>query len=156
MSQAGYPLTIRLVAGVALIAAAVLWLAGPTSRADERADASAAAHEVVLITDHALSPRLVRLDPGAHPTWISYASAPSKIVFEREVAKSMICHQLVNFSIAGDRLESTTMSAGDFASFCELAPGRYRYRVVRGVRTDGLPAGAAEHLDGVIVVGEPS
>ena len=45
---------------------------------------------VVLITDHALTPRLVEIDQGEAPAWISYSSGPSKIVFESAVAKSMV------------------------------------------------------------------
>ena len=56
-------------------------------------------HRVVLITDQALNPRLVTLTEGQLVAWNSYASAASVVVFEREVARSMICHSLVNFSI---------------------------------------------------------
>ena len=88
-------------------------------------------HKVVLITDQALSPNTVVLDEGQLVAWISYSKVPSQIVFEREVARDMICHSLVNFSIEDDELKSASIHPGEFASFCELKPGRYRYKVVR-------------------------
>ena len=88
-------------------------------------------HKVVLITDNAVNPRLVTLDEGQLVAWISYSPVPSTVVFEREVARSMICHSLVNFSIQDDELRSAPINAGEFASFCQLKPGRYRYKVVR-------------------------
>jgi len=75
------------------------------------------------------------------------------VVFEREVARSMICHSLVNFSIKDDELRSAPIHAGEFASFCQLKPGRYKYKIIR----DGIaPTGsdAARRLEGEIVVGD--
>ena len=87
--------------------------------------------------------------------WISYSASPSVVVFEREVARSMVCHSLVNFSIVEDELKSAEIQAGEFASFCELKPGRYNYKVVR---PNPLESGldAARRLEGTIVVGNPS
>ncbi len=109
-------------------------------------------HKVVLITDHALNPRLVTLDEGQLVAWLSYSRAPSEIVFEREVARDMVCHSLVNFAIKDDEIRSAPINAGEFASFCELKPGRYKYRVVRT-----LPADRSQDvprvLEGEILVG---
>jgi hypothetical protein len=111
-------------------------------------------HKVVLITDNALNPRLVTLDEGQLVAWISYSAAPSTVVFEREVARSMICHSLVNFSIKEDELRSAPINAGEFASFCQLKPGRYRYKIVREApRQNG--ADASSRLEGEIIVGNP-
>lgn len=88
-------------------------------------------HRVVLITDQSLNPRLVTLEEGQLVAWISYSSAASTVVFEREVARDMICHSLVNFSIKDDELRSAPIHAGEFASFCQLKPGRYKYMVTR-------------------------
>jgi len=111
-------------------------------------------HEVVLITANALNPRLVTLSEGQLVAWISYTAAPSVVVFEREVARSMVCHSLVNFSIKDDELRSAEINTGEFASFCELKPGRYRYKVVR---PNPLQSGldAARRLEGEIIVGNP-
>ena len=112
-------------------------------------------HKVVLITDQALSPRMVTLEEGQLVAWISYSKTPSQIVFEREVARNMICHSLVNFSIVDDELKSAPIHPGEFASFCELKPGRYRYKVVR---TDPKAAGqlaARARIEGEIIVGNP-
>ncbi|HXK22285.1 MAG TPA: hypothetical protein VMS55_06355 [Myxococcota bacterium] len=111
-------------------------------------------HKVVLITDNALNPRLATLNEGELIAWISYSGAPSVVVFEREVARSMVCHSLVNFSIQDDELKSAPIHAGEFASFCQLKPGRYTYKVIR---PDPLKAGqdAARKLEGEIVVGNP-
>jgi hypothetical protein len=73
-------------------------------------------HKVVLITDNAINPRLVTLDEGQLVAWISYSPVPSVVVFEREVARNMICHSLVNFSIVDDELRSAPINAGEFAS----------------------------------------
>ena len=108
-------------------------------------------HKVVLITDDALNPRLVTLDAGQLVAWISYSPMPSTVVFEREVARNMICHSLVNFSIKDDELRSAPIHAGEFASFCQLKPGRYRYKVVRVDPADHV--GGARRLEGEIIVG---
>ncbi len=110
-------------------------------------------HKVVLITDQALNPRLVNLKEGQLVAWISYSPAASIVVFEREVARSMICHSLVNFSIQDDELLSAPIHAGEFASFCQLKPGRYRYKVVRPDPTEKLDA--RRRLWGEIIVGDP-
>jgi len=112
-------------------------------------------HKVVLITDQALNPRLATLDEGQLVAWISYSKAPSQIVFEREVARSMVCHSLVNFSIQDDELKSAPIHPGEFASFCELKPGRYRYKIVRP-EPEAAGRQAARHiLQGEIIVGNP-
>lgn len=112
-------------------------------------------HKVVLITDQALNPRLTTLEEGQLVAWISYSKVPSEIVFEREVARNMVCHSLVNFSIVDDEIRSSPIHPGEFASFCELKPGRYRYKVVR---TDPKASGqqaARSRLEGEIIVGNP-
>lgn len=108
-------------------------------------------HKVVLITDQALNPRLVKLDEGQLVAWISYSATESVVVFEREVARDMICHSLVNFSLQEDELRSAPIRAGEFASFCQLKPGRYRYKIVRqnAIERDD----ARRRLDGEIIVG---
>ncbi|MGH0030484.1 MAG: hypothetical protein ACQGVC_11885 [Myxococcota bacterium] len=111
-------------------------------------------HEVVLITDQSLNPRLVTLSEGQLVAWISYSASPSVVVFEREIARSMVCHSLVNFSIVEDELRSAEIHAGEFASFCQLKPGRYRYKVVRP-NPLGTPVDAAKRLEGEIIVGNP-
>jgi hypothetical protein len=108
-------------------------------------------HKVVLITDHALNPRLVTLDEGQLVAWISYSPIPSIVVFEREVARDMICHSLVNFTIKDDELRSAPIHAGEFASFCQLKPGRYKYKVVRVEPGDHIDA--SRRLEGEIIVG---
>ncbi|MBT40092.1 MAG: hypothetical protein CL938_16275 [Deltaproteobacteria bacterium] len=116
-------------------------------------DVPVTSHRVVLITDDALNPDVVTLDEGQLVAWISYSGAESIVVFPGEVARDMRCHSLVNFSFAGDELRSEPISAGEFASFCELRPGRYRYRVVRPIRIK--PDDAVRELKGEIRVGDP-
>jgi hypothetical protein len=65
----------------------------------------------------------------------------------------MICHSLVNFSIREDELRSAEIHTGEFASFCELQPGRYRYKVVRKDPEAAGAGGAARRLEGEIIVG---
>ena len=87
--------------------------------------------------------------------WISYGRAPSRIVFEREVARDMICHNLINFEIVDDELRSAEIHPGEFASFCELKPGRYTYKVVRPDPKLAGPSGGHKRLNGEIIVGNP-
>ena len=112
-------------------------------------------HKVVLITDHDLNPRLTTLEEGQLIAWISYGRSPSRIVFEREVARDMICHSLINFSIVDDELRSAEIHPGEFASFCELKPGRYTYKVVRPDPKLAGASGGHKRLDGEIIVGNP-
>jgi hypothetical protein len=69
-------------------------------------------HKVVLITDDRLSPRRVELESGQLVAWISYSRAPTTIVFEREVARSMICHSLVNFHAGSLPLQGDAPAGG--------------------------------------------
>lgn len=108
-------------------------------------------HKVVLITDHALNPRRVELESGDLVAWISYAKQPSVVVFERETARDMICHSLVNFTITDDEIRSQRIHAGEFASFCQLKPGRYKYKVVRPEAGE-IRASSAKRLEGEIFV----
>lgn len=111
-------------------------------------------HKVVLITDDSISPRSVNLKEGQLVAWISYASNPTEIVFEREVARDMICHSLVNFSIVEDELKSAPIQPGEFASFCELKPGRYEYILKRPSLGMTSPHHQAQsRLRGEIIVG---
>jgi len=112
-------------------------------------------HEVVVITDQALKPRRVNLEDGQFVAWISYSKVPTTVVFEQKVLKSMICHSLVNFSVIDGELRSAPIHTGEFASFCELKPGRYRYQVVRRDPRSGGAAAARHRLQGEIVVGTP-
>jgi len=112
----------------------------------------------VVVTDGRLTPRRVELAAGQTVLWRSVARHSSRIVFEREVARSMVCHSLVNFSLEGDTLVSAPLHTGDEASFCELAPGTYHYRVERRGLAERPSAGGAKlssRLEGVIVVRPP-
>ncbi len=111
-------------------------------------------HKVVLITADSLIPATVELTPGQLIAWISYSPSKSTVVFERGVAKSMICHSRVNFAFEEGELRSSPINAGEFASFCELKPGSYRYKVVRSDASDPPGADAGRMLEGEIVVGE--
>ncbi len=111
-------------------------------------------HEVVLITDNELRPRAAALREGQLVAWISYSKAASTIVFERDIAQSMICHSLVNFHLDESGLRSAEIHTGEFASFCELKPGRYRYKVLRRDPKAAGAGGAARRLEGEIIVGK--
>jgi hypothetical protein len=111
-------------------------------------------HKVVLITADSLNPTTVNLDPGQLIAWISYSPSKSTVVFERSVARSMVCHSRVNFSFEEGELRSAPINAGEFASFCELKPGSYSYKVVSSNVSDQRGADAGRMLEGEIVVGE--
>jgi len=156
----------RGIRGIGATLVATLLLIAPVSASEERASQAPeqsladlptldpsyqmTTHKVVLITATALNPATVHLDPGQLIAWISYSPSQSTVVFERSVAKSMICHSRVNFSFEEGELRSTPIDAGEFASFCQLKPGRYRYKVVRS----GASEGSGATLEGEIVVGE--
>ncbi len=112
-------------------------------------------HQLVIITDDGLQPRSITLEAGQLVAWISYARAASTVVFEREVARSMICHSLVSFTIRDGELLSADIHTGEFASFCELKPGRYRYKVVRRNPEGAAAGGATRRLEGEIIVAAP-
>ena len=152
-----------------MLAVALLWV-GPASASEERdvqprvetledlpqLDPSYQmnTHKVVLITADSLNPATVRLEPGQLIAWISYSPSNSTVVFERDVARSMICHSRVNFSFEGGELRSAPINAGEFASFCQLKPGSYRYKVVRSNASDQPGADAGRMLEGEIIVGK--
>jgi len=106
----------------------------------------------VTVSDHDVQPRVLTLEEGQTVAWHSRSKATSTIVFEREVARDMICRHLVNFSIQEDEVRSAPLHTGETASFCELKPGKYRYRVVRPNPLHAGAGGAAHRLDGWIVV----
>lgn len=87
--------------------------------------------QVVEVRDEALRPRRVEIREGQKVAWQSASTMPVRISFARDVARSMHCTELVNFSLDEERLRSQLLHAGDVASLCELAPGTYRYRVER-------------------------
>jgi len=150
--------------------AALLLMVGPALASDDRAPESAAetpealprlepghqssTHKVVLITADALIPATIQLVAGQLIAWISYSPSEATIVFERSVAASMVCHSRVNFAFRDGELRSTPIEAGEFASFCELKPGRYRYRIERTDPSGASGANAAGMLEGEIVVAE--
>ncbi len=120
-----------------------------------QASETAVAPVRILVTDDRIAPRLLRVSTGQRVAWNSVGRDLTRIVFEREVAKSMVCHSLVNFHLHDDQLRSALMGPGDTASFCELAPGTYRYRVEREGASDQSTTGSRQmsaRLEGVIVV----
>jgi plastocyanin len=158
----------RETIGAVLVAA--LLLVGPALATEERASQPAPeslddlpkldpsyqmnTHKVVLITADSLNPATVNLDPGQLIAWISYSPTQATVVFERDVAKAMICHSRVNFSFEEGELRSAPIHAGEFASFCQLKPGTYRYKIERAKASDLPGADAGAMLKGEIVVGE--
>lgn len=109
----------------------------------------------VLLTDDRLSPRRVVVRSGETVRWRSMARQGSQIVFDRDVARSMVCHSLVNFELDGGTLRSAEIHTGDTSSFCRLSPGTYRYRVERTGPEHNPTAGGRQlstRLQGEIVV----
>ena len=90
-------------------------------------------HRVILIMEDGVDPKTLELEQGQLVVWISYSRDPSVVVFDREVARHMVCHSLVNFALRDGELRSDPIDPGEFASFCELKPGKYDYRVTRVV-----------------------
>ena len=95
------------------------------------------------------------LKTGQLVAWNSYSRVPAIVVFDAEVARSMVCHNLVNFSIESNKLMSAQIHTGDFASFCELEPGRYPYTVFRSSGNVDEGVDLERQLHGEIVVGKP-
>jgi len=100
----------------------------------------------IVIAEQELRPSELRVQKGDTIAWVSQAEAPCTIVFDSEIARSMVCHSLVNFRMTNSELRSLELKAGDLASFCELAPGSYRYEVRRQESPDQA------QLEGTIVV----
>ncbi len=114
-------------------------------------------HRTVTIADDRLHPRRVGLRAGEMIRWESRSSDPSRIVFDEDVARHMVCDGLVNFELRGGRLQSAPMQTGDVAYLCRPAPGRYRYRVDRRAAASAgrSPRGSrsiSSQLEGVIIV----
>ena len=126
---------------------------GPVPKLDPNFHSTS--HKVVLITDDGINPQQVQLEQNQLVAWISYSRSPSPIIFDREVARDMIRHSMVNFSIQDEELRSEPIDPGEFASFCELRPGAYPYRIAReplpGAGKKGKPLPS---LKGEIVVSE--
>lgn len=114
---------------------------------------SSLGHKVVLITAKEINPEETELVQGQLVAWISYAPQPVTVVFDREVARNMICHSLVNFALRDGELKSEPIKPGEFASFCELQPGKYEYRVVQEPKSPDENKPSA--LEGQLVVGAP-
>jgi len=105
----------------------------------------------VLITESGVQPPRVDLVAGQTLSWRSAALRGVRISFDAEVARSLLCTHLVHFSLEEGRLRSGLLEKGDVASFCELAPGRYGYRVESAEPTAN-PLSLAEPVEGEIVV----
>ena len=83
---------------------------GPVPRLDPNFRSTS--HKVVLITDDGINPQQVQLEQNQLVAWISYSRSPSTIIFDREVARDMICHSMVNFSIQKEELRSEPIDPG--------------------------------------------
>jgi hypothetical protein len=105
----------------------------------------------VLIGLDGVRPARVELAAGQTLSWRSVAPGAVRVSFDAQVARSLLCTHLVNFALEEGRLRSAPLESGDVASFCELAPGRYRYRV-EGAEPAADPAAPAEPVEGEIVV----
>ena len=86
-------------------------------------------HRLIVITDDDLHPEKLKLAPGQFVAWISYASQPVRVVFEKDVAREMVCEHPMNFTLEDEGLRSDPLAPGEFASFCELRAGKFEYRV---------------------------
>lgn len=134
------------------------WLLAGSAAAQPGSDGSATAkvaavhgprwagHRSVLITDERLHPRSIRLDAGELVAWISYSEADSFVRLDAEAGRGMICHRHSKFTVRDGALQSAPIRTGEYASLCQLEPGRYPYEVVR----EGRPS-----LRGEILVDAP-
>ena len=143
-------MAIALFCGVLVILATGVALGEPQIRLDP-AYKSSLGHKVILITEKEINPDEIELVQGQLVAWISYAPWPVTVVFDREVARNMICHSLVNFALRDGKLKSEPIDPGEFASFCELQPGRYEYRVIHAANSPGEENG--RELQGELIVG---
>ncbi|MGH0034020.1 MAG: hypothetical protein ACQGVK_03235 [Myxococcota bacterium] len=105
----------------------------------------------VVIRDGQLTPARVEVHESTRIAWRSETSGGMRILFDRDVARSMLCTSVVNFVLEDDRLQSARLEHGDTAHFCTLAPGTYRYKVARDRLSDRRGA-LSERLRGTIVV----
>jgi hypothetical protein len=105
----------------------------------------------ILVTDDRVSPRRAVLRRGQRAEWASRAGHALRIVFDAEVARSMVCDGLVHFSLDGSELRSGQLPPGETARFCELAPGVYPYHVELAAPAGG-EAALPGRPEGVLVV----
>ena len=111
------------------------------------------AHHFVRITEGKLTPRVTTMRPGEAVAWANYSPKTAVIAFDREVGKRIVCDAPGSFRLTEQRLESAALRPRQFASLCQLTPGRYAYVVELRDAARGTPP--SEGLEGTIVV-EPA
>ncbi len=87
--------------------------------------------EQIDITEYAISPVRVVIHADQKVAFLNRARGGRRVSFGPETARSMVCDELVNFSMERGRLRSGMLQTGDVASLCRLQPGVYPYRVER-------------------------
>ena len=138
-----------LAAGIAL---ALAWIAAGTAQAAEgEAIPDHAGHETRLIgvTAGRLIPESITLGHRDAFGWLNYSSRAVSIAFRQEVVPHLLCTAPTRFAVKDGRLIAHELEPGAFATLCQLAPGRYDYRVEVASRT---PGGESTTLEGQLVV----
>jgi hypothetical protein len=133
--------------------ALLLVVASPLRAAAEDGDHGGHEHHFVRISDGKLTPRELHMQGDEAVAWANYSTKNAVISFERDVGKHIVCTERSSFHLTETRLESRELRAKQFASMCQLAPGRYAYIVeLRGPTRGVIPS---KGLNGEIVVEEP-
>lgn len=114
--------TRRIALGVAAIVASSL-VVGPALGLDRNG------HAFVRISQMGVSPEVLELESGRAIGWINRTSRVARVSFHRNVARHMVCESDMGFRLNGQQLESPRIQSRQFASLCQLEPGRYTYRV---------------------------
>lgn len=137
----------------ALASALVLASAAPARAEDlPAADHTQRDHVFVTILPLKVRPEVQHIRAGDAVGWLNYTNRIARVYFPKDVAKHMTCTTKGTFRINGDRLESASIQAQQFASLCSLAAGDYAYTVElrSGVSASG-GGGVTSTLEGRIV-----
>ena len=134
----------------AWLAAAVAILVLPTTAPAEESDHADHPHTSIRIASSGLRPDRATLPADNAVVFLNYSGRIAQISFPESVAKNITCKARSSFELANGRLTAPYVRQGSFASFCNLAPGDYEYRVELKRSAGELENYAV--LDGVIVV----
>jgi hypothetical protein len=112
------------------LAVGLLLAVWPAAAQEEvEADHAALAHRFVKIRSGSLHPQELFVGTANALGWLNYSGRLARVVFPGEAAKKLHCTAPGGFRLADGRLESREIGANQFASLCQLEPGRYEYEV---------------------------
>jgi hypothetical protein len=135
---------------------AALLVAGlaPTGAWAEEPDHAEREHRLIRILETRVHPREAKAARDDAIGWLNYSSQRARVSFDASVAEHLTCRAPGGFRLEGERLATPAIQSTQFVSLCNLAPGRYAYRVELAAGVGGGGAALAKLLEGTIEVSE--